>query len=511
MTFKELLKNVSDTTVYGNGDIPVQEIRIDSRACEVGDLFVCVQGFVQDGNRYGVSAVRKGACGLVTGDVEALATYAGESGGVFNENGLSVDGRTVPVAVVRDLRKTLAHISATRWGEPSHKLHLIGITGTKGKTTTSYMLRSIFTSGGMSSGMVGTICNYIGEERIETERTTPEANVLQPLLARMVEAGIPTCVMEVSSQGLHLDRVGCCHFTTALFTNLSRDHIGASEHATMEEYALAKAKLFSQADRALLNTDNDWYEFMAEEAGKNPNLAIYTYGIEGNQDFCARNVETMPDGVQYDLYEKGEWACQVYVPIPGRFTVYNSLAAYGVARLEGLSKEDILVGLSTVFVPGKAEIVPTGRNFTILIDYAHNPDSFINILTTVKEFAKRTVFLFGCGGDRNRPRVLMGETAGQYADFTIITSDNPRSEDPESIVRDLEAGIKPTGAPYICIVDRREAIEYAIRNAQSGDVIILAGKGHETYQILKDRTIHFDERQVVAEVLEKIQAEENKL
>ena len=192
------------------------------------------------------------------------------------------------------------------------------------------------------------------------------------------------------------------------------------------------------------------------------------------------------------------------MPIPGRFTVYNSLGAYAITRLEGIEIASIQAGLRSVFVPGKAEIVPTGRDFTVLIDYAHNPDSFENILTTVKEYAKRTVFVFGCGGDRNRPRAVMGETAGKFADFTIITSDNPRSEDPESIVRDLEAGIKPTGSPYICIVDRRAAIEYAITHAQPGDVIILAGKGHETYQILKDKTIHFDEREVVAEVLAKL-------
>ncbi len=501
MTLTELLREIPGGKCYGDGNVPVADICTDNRICNQHDVFVCVRGFVQDGNRYAVAAVRQGAGSIITGDLAQLRAFALEEGAAVHIHGLTVDDCTVPVTVVPDVRLALAQAAAAIWDHPSYHLDLIGITGTKGKTTTSYMIRSILQAAGLKSGMVGTICNYIGDRRLETERTTPEANVLQPLLATMVKEQIPKCVMEVSSQGLNLERVGGCHFTTALFTNLSRDHIGASEHANMQEYAQAKAKLFMRAERAVINTDNDWSDFMLLQAQKNSNLDIYTYGIDGEQDFCARNVQTDPTCVQYDVYEQGVLACHVFVPIPGRFTVYNSLAAYAAARLEGIAQTAILTGLRDVFVPGKAEIVPTGRDFTVLIDYAHNPDSFINILTTVKEFAKRTVFVFGCGGDRNRPRALMGETAGKYADFTIITSDNPRSEDPESIVRDLEAGIKPTGSPYICIVDRKAAIEYAIRNAQPGDVIILAGKGHETYQILKDRTIHFDEREVVAEVL----------
>lgn len=501
MTLQEILTGIPNTQLLGDAAVNVGNISIDSRNCHAGDLFVCVQGFVQDGNRYAASAVQNGACCVMTGDPDALQRFVQEKDGTVSQQGLTLGGQTVPVVVVQNLRGALATASAQLWGHPTEKLSLIGITGTKGKTTTSYMVRSILTEAGLSSGMIGTICNYIGDEKIETERTTPEANVIQPLFATMVERGISKCVMEVSSQGLHMDRVGGCRYNTALFTNLSRDHIGESEHATMEEYALAKAKLFTQAKCALINTDNDWSAFMLDQAKQNPDLDIYTYGIEGTQDFCARNIVTAAQGVRYDVYEQNCYVCTVEVPIPGRFTVYNSLGAYAVARMEGIPLDAILAGLRRVFVPGKAEIVPTGRDFTVLIDYAHNPDSFANILTTVKEYAKRTVFLFGCGGDRNRPRALMGETAGKYADFTIITSDNPRSEDPESIVRDLEAGIKPTGSPYICIVDRREAIAYALTHAQPGDVIILAGKGHETYQILKDRTIHFDEREVVAEVL----------
>ncbi len=511
MTFSAVLQELQNYTLYGDGLVPVEHIQIDSRLCKQNDLFVCVQGYVQDGNGYAVQAVRKGAGSILTGDGKALREAAEREGCSFSEEGLQVDGKIVPVAVVKDLRFALAQVSATRYGNPTREMHLIGVTGTKGKTTTTCMIRNIFHSAGTLTGMIGTMGSFVGNRAIETDRTTPEANVIQPLFRQMLDENIHTCMMEVSSQGLHLDRVGGCTFSTALFTNLSRDHIGDNEHKTMEEYALAKAKLFSLSKRALLNGDSDWYAFMRKEADKNKKLEIYTYGIDGTYDFAAKSIQTKPDGVTYDVYEQGVYTCTLEVPIPGRFTVYNSLSAYGVSRLEGITPTQIQKGLRDVFVKGKAEIVPTGKDFTVLIDYAHNPDSFENILTTVQEFAKRTVFLFGCGGDRNRPRALMGETAGRYADFTIITSDNPRSEDPESIVRDLEAGIKPTGSPYICIVDRKEAIEYALRHARSGDVIILAGKGHETYQILKDRTIEFDERVIVADILRKIREEEQQV
>ncbi len=508
MTLNAVLQELQNYTLYGDGDISVNDIHIDSRLCRAQDLFVCVQGFVQDGNGYALQAIKNGAGSIMTGDIASLRRFAEEAGYILTEQGLDLKDRFVPVVVVENLRFALARVSATRFGNPSKQLHLVGVTGTKGKTTTTYMIRNIFHHAGHLTGLIGTMGSFVGNRSIETDRTTPEANVIQPLLKQMVDEDMNICMMEVSSQGLNLDRVGCCTFSTALFTNLSRDHIGENEHKTMEEYALAKAKLFSLSKRAVLNADSDWYAFMRNEADKNAQLDIYTYGIAGEYDFTAKQIETRPDGVTYDVYEKGVKTCTIEVPIPGRFTVYNSLGAYAVARLEGMAPAQIQAGLKQVFVKGKAEIVPTGRDFTILIDYAHNPDSFENILTTVKEFAKRTVFLFGCGGDRNRPRALMGKTAGKFADFTIITSDNPRSEDPESIVRDLEAGIKPTGRPYICIVDRKEAIEYAIRHAQPGDVIILAGKGHETYQILKDRTIEFDERVIVADILKKIREEE---
>ncbi|MBO7406464.1 MAG: UDP-N-acetylmuramoyl-L-alanyl-D-glutamate--2,6-diaminopimelate ligase [Clostridia bacterium] len=485
--------------------LDIESVEIDSRECRKGSLFACVKGYVLDGHDFAGKALERGAAALLTESPERLKEKAAawEKGYVQGDS-ILWQGRLIPVIVTDNIRRDVARIADILADHPSGKLELIGITGTKGKTTTSYMMRSILTAAGRKSGLIGTICNFIGDERIPTERTTPEANVIQPLLKKMVDAGIGECVMEVSSQGLNLDRVGGCEFAVGLFTNLSPDHIGPSEHANMDEYAAAKAKLFGLSRYALVNRDNDWSEYMIARAQATVKEKLYTFGMSEGCEFRAVNVVKHPEGVEYDCLEEGEPKAHVVVPIPGRFSVYNSLGAYAAMRLIGIAPEICVEGLSTVAVAGKAEVVPTGRDFTVIIDYAHNPDSFINIITTVKEFAKRTVFLFGCGGDRNRPRALMGETAGKYADFSIITSDNPRSEDPASIVADLEAGLKPTGGEYVVIVDRREAIHWAIKHALPGDVIILAGKGHETYQILKDRTIHFDEREVVREALAEL-------
>ena len=524
MILSELVKGLTGARIMGdaNRNAQIETVEIDSRSCRMGSIFVCVKGYVLDGHDYAEKALERGAEALVTDDFQHLRAkvLTWERGYVQGDN-ILWQGKLIPVVVVGNARSAIAEIADVLAGHPSGSMNLIGITGTKGKTTTSYMMRSILTAAGRESGLIGTICNYIGEQRIATERTTPEANVIQPLLKKMVDAGIGDCVMEVSSQGLNLDRVGRCEFRVGLFTNLSRDHIGPTEHADMNEYAEAKAKLFKLSKMAVINRDNDWSGFMIDRATAALGSEVYTFGMSEGCTFRAVNVLTHPDSVEYDLEEDlpasgnalnvlpGAKTVHVRVPIPGRFSVYNSLGAYGAMRLNGIRQDACLEGLRTVAVSGKAEVVPTGRDFTVIIDYAHNPDSFTNILTTVKEFAKRTVFLFGCGGDRNRPRAQMGETAGRYADFSIITSDNPRSEDPASIVADLEAGIKPTGASYICIVDRREAIRYALTHALPGDVIILAGKGHETYQILKDRTIHFDEREVVREVLDEMDKAES--
>lgn len=486
MKLNELVSVLNILESCGDFNREISEIIVDSRKSAPGKMFVCIDGYTTDGHRFIGDAVKNG--------ISALLVTKMPSEDLVGDT---------PVIRVADTRLAMAQVSDKLYNHPSGRLDLIGITGTKGKTTTSYMLRSIYKAAGHTGGLIGTIQNMIGEEILHTDRTTPEANELQHLLNEMTDRGMNHCIMEVSSQGLHLKRVACSEYKASIFTNLSRDHIGPSEHKDMDDYANAKAELFTMSEIGVLNKDNSYWEVMAAKAtGK-----IYTFGIESEDcDYRAVNIVKASDHVEYDIFCGDRLnGTHVVVPIPGRFTVYNSLSAAVTAHLMGLDTDAILQGLSTVFVPGKAENVPTGRDFSVLIDYAHNPDSFINIITTVKEYAKRTVFLFGCGGDRNRPRHLMGETAGKYADFSIITSDNPRTEDPASIVKDLEDGIKTTGAPYICIVDRREAIKYAVKNAQPGDVIILAGKGHETYQIFKDKTVHFDEREVVREALAELE------
>lgn len=488
MKTSELLNKINYTKCYGE-DTDVCAIITDTRKIVPGCCFVCIKGFVTDGHSFAAEAFEKGATMIVMDDMTSCLAF-------YVANQKKIAERGLKLVLVQNSRVALAELSDVFWEHPTGRFNLIGVTGTKGKTTTSLMIKNIYDTCGVKTGLIGTMFNMVGDKISDTDRTTPEANVLQPLFREMAEEDVKVCVMECSSQGLKLDRVGGSEFNIGVFTNLSPDHIGATEHPDMEDYANSKALLFQKCKKGVFNKDSEWFERIARDA----TCEIYTYGIDNEADFMAKNIVYGPDFVEYDVCGKIP-TTHIKLKIPGKFSVYNSLAAIAVATIDGGSPEQIAEGLSDIVVKGKAEIVPTGRDFTVMIDYAHNPDSFINIITTAKAFAKRVVFLFGAGGDRNRPRELMGETAATHADFVIITSDNPRSEDPESIVRDIEVGVKKVGKPYAAIVDRREAIGYAINNAMPGDVIILAGKGHETYQILKDKTIHFDEREVVREWL----------
>ena len=486
----------SEYEINGSPDAEVTGIVSSTADIIPGCCFVCIKGFSTDGHTFAGMAAEGGASAVVMQDAEYFDRFCGEYGGLIG------GGKLTAVLSKKGTRHALAALSDRFWGHPSGKLRLVGVTGTKGKTTTSIMLKSILDRQGEKTGLVGTMYNMIGDRVIPSVRTTPEANVLQPLLAEMVSEGVGSCVMEVSSQGLKLERVGGCEYRLGVFTNLSRDHIGATEHPDMEDYAASKAKLFGMAEAGLLNRDSEWYPRIKRDAP----CRIYTYSAaeepyaEDPADFTAKNIVYRKDGVDFDV----EGICpamHISTKIPGKFSIYNAMAAASAAYLLGCGVNVIEEALADVVVKGKAEVVPTGTEFTVMIDYAHNPDSFINIISAVKPFAKRTVFLFGAGGDRNRPRELMGETAALHADLTIITSDNPRTEDPAKIVADIEKGARKTGRPYVCIVDRREAIWYSILNAEPGDVIILAGKGHETEQIFKDRVVHFDEREVVAEAM----------
>ena len=482
MLLADLIDGLYPLEIRGDADVDISDIAYDSRKVRNGSLFVCIEGTVADGHDYIPSAVENGAKALI---VEKDADIPGG----------------ITVVKVKDGRYALAFVSSAFFNHPSKKMRLIGVTGTKGKTTTTYMIKSILEAENGKVGLIGTLGSKIGSETIYSERTTPESYDLQALFARMAEEKVDSVVMEVSSQGLALHRVSLCDFDIGIFTNISRDHIGPREHKNFDDYLNAKRKLFGMCKKGLVNIDSDYADRIMEGA----KCDILTFGIKKNADIKASDIVKHPGRVEFNVaspWMEGRFG----VNIPGTFSVYNALGAIGACGLLNVSPDSVKVGLERVSVPGRAEIVETGRNFTVVIDYAHTPDSLENILTTMKDYAPgRLVCLFGCGGDRDRAkRPVMGEISGRIADFTIITSDNPRTEEPEAIVREIEEGIRKTGAEYAAVVDRREAIKYALQNARRDDIIILAGKGHETYQTFKDKTVRFDEREVVRELLEEL-------
>lgn len=483
MLLKELVSGLDIKSSKGNDEINITGIAVDSRKVRKGYIFVCIEGFKTDGHLYIPTAIENGATALIVQkDVENIPS---------------------DIAVIRidNTRYGLAHISDIFYNHPSSKFRLVGITGTKGKTTTTHMIKSILEENNELVGLIGSVANKIGSQVIPSERTTPESLELQTLFSEMAEQKVDSVVMEVSSQGLELHRVSCCDYDIAAFTNLTQDHISPHEHASMEDYFNAKLKLFGMCKRALVNADSPYGKRVIEAC----RCEVLTFGINSAADIKAENIVTHSDSVEFDVVTSDE-RFRAKVPVPGMFSVYNALTAIGVAKMIGIGKESILKGLLNVVVPGRAEVIARRENFTVMTDYAHTPDSLKNILETVKGFAKgRTVCVFGCGGDRDHSkRPIMGEISGNIADFTIITSDNPRTEVPEAIIADIEEGIKKTAGEYIIIVDRRSAIKYALENAKSGDVIVLAGKGDETYQIFKDKTIRFDEREVVSELLKEL-------
>ena len=480
MLLAELIRDMNVLDIRGDSNIDIAGMAYDSRKVKKDYVFVCIDGMVTDGHDYVGQALDNGASAFIV------------------QRDLQLP-EGLPVVRIEDTRIALAKLSDKFYGHLSGKFKLIGITGTKGKTTTTFMLKAILEASGKKVGLIGTLGTRIGERILFSERTTPESLDLQELFAQMVEEGVEDVVMEVSSQGLALHRVSYCEFETGVFTNLTRDHIGEREHASMEEYLLAKCMLFKICKTGLINLDSEYALRVLNEA----QCDTLTFGIDNSADIRAANIKKLPQSVEFDL--SSPWYNGRFnVNIPGRFSVYNSLAAAGVSGLLGVTQEAVKAGLEQVKVPGRAELVNTGREFSVIIDYAHTPDSLENILCTVRDYASgRVVCIFGCGGDRDRTkRPMMGEISGRLADYTVITSDNPRTEEPDTIIRQIEEGIKATTGRYTCICDRREAIRHALSEARAGDVLVLAGKGHETYQTFKDKTIHFDEREVVRELLE---------
>lgn len=463
-------------------DIDITGIAYDSRKVTAGNVFICIKGYETDGHRFAAQAAANGAAVIVA------------------EDEISVD---VPVVYVENSRRTIAELAMRFYGNPGEKLSLIGITGTNGKTTITYLIKSILQTAGKRVGIIGTNQNIIGDKLLLTKSTTPttpNALELQQLFNEMVDNSAEYVVMEVSSHALELDRVHGCRFDVGVFTNLTQDHLDF--HKTMENYLNAKAKLFAISEKGVVNYDDEGGRQIVQKAECGD---ILTVGLNDGCALKAENISSSSRGSSFDMVYKGE-SYHVNICIPGRFSVYNAICAAGAALQLGIDIDTIIKGLaSATGVVGRVEVVPTDTDYTVIIDYAHTPDGLENIINCVKGFAEgRTITLFGCGGDRdNTKRPIMGEIAGRLSDYSIITSDNPRTEDPQAIVHEIEEGMKRTDGEYTLITDRREAIGYALDMAQKGDVIILAGKGQETYQIIGKEKQDFDERIEVYKHLKK--------
>lgn len=486
MKISKLWDFIEVLDVKGDPEAEVTGVSYDSREVKPGHLFVCVEGFNWDGHDFAEQALQNGARVLMV------------------QREIPVAGPGVTVIRVKDSRKAMAAVGHVFYDFPSQKLKVIGVTGTNGKTTTTYLIKSVLESAGHSVGLMGTIAIRIGDKEIPALRTTPESLDLHRLFAEMVEDGIQYAVMEVSSHSLDLDRVGYVDFDYGIFTNLTRDHLDF--HGNMKNYLDAKIKLFKSTDKFnVINADDPSSDTILERIKNSPTPAV-TYGIKTRADFSARDIQLDATGVKYNLAWKGK-NIPIEVRIPGIISVYNSLAAAAALLCEGISPEHVQRGLKEVEgVRGRSETIDTGKGFSVIIDYAHTPDGLENILSTIRGYAKgRIITLFGCGGNRDREkRPMMGEIAGRLSDFVIITSDNPRKEEPHQIIDEILPGVEKTGCSYICIVDRREAIEYALEMAGKDDIVVLAGKGHETYQELEDYKIEFDERKIVAGILERM-------
>lgn len=474
----ELLKRVQYTGNFA--DANVLDITDNSRAVTASTVFVCIHGAHFDGHTAAIQAEKDGAVLIV----------AERDTGAKNQ------------ILVENTRSAYSLLCAAFYGYPAERLTLIGVTGTNGKTTTTMLLKSIFDKAGMKAGLVGTVRNMIGDKEFPASLTTPDSKALQKLFADMVEAGCTHCVMEVSSQALAQHRVDGCRFAIALFTNLTQDHL--DYHGTFENYLLAKRKLFTIADLAVLNADDPYAEKMVEGLeGKTLRFSI----VKDDSDYVAKNVQCFQDSVQYEMLAR-ETIGRVNVRIPGHFTVYNSMGAAICALASGLEFETVLTLLSqSEGVPGRVEVVPTNTPYSVLIDYAHSPDGLENVLSSLRETAKkRIITVFGCGGDRDRTkRPKMGKIVGELADVAVVTSDNPRTEDPDAIIQDVLAGMDGCKARVKAITNRTEAIRYALSIAKADDMVLLAGKGHETYQILGTEKVHYDEREVVAQILSEKQ------
>lgn len=481
MKLEKLISKLDYSVVCGSTDIDISDVIYDSRKVCKDCLFVCLVGSAADGHKYAQAAVDAGAAAIVVSrDIE-------------------ITGATV--IKTDDTRKALAFISAEYFGNPADTLKTIGITGTKGKTTTAMMIRSILEKGGIKTGVIGTIGIMIGDKLIKTANTTPESYEIQKSMKQMIDEGCKCVVMEASSLGLKWHRTDGFIFDYGIFTNFSHDHIGGVEHKDMEEYAECKAMLFRQCKTGIFNIDDPKTPYMTENAS----CSIETFGFSENSELRASNEHLISRagylGVRFNV--SGRLNMTIDAGIPGKFNVYNALAAAAVCLHFDVTEKNIFDGLNEVKVKGRVEPVNVPGSFTLLIDYAHNAVSMENILETLREYSpNRLITLFGAGGNRPRDRRYeMGEISGKLSDLSVITEDNSRFEDVNDIIEDIKTGIKKTDGKYIVIPDRTEAIRYCIENAQDGDIIVLAGKGHEDYQDKNGVKTHYDEREVIANII----------
>lgn len=481
MKFNKLINE--ENIIESNGDLTIEisGIEYDSRKIKKGDVFVAVKGYETDGHKYIESAVKNGASAVIMQEKCDCS---------------------VPYIITENTRKSLADASNVFYDYPTKKLTLIGVTGTNGKTTVTYLVKSILEFAGHKVGLIGTNQNMIGDKVIESKRTTPESLELCRIFDQMVKDGSDYAVMEVSSHSLVLDRVSGFDFAIGAFTNLTQDHLDF--HKTMEEYARAKSLLFKMCKKGVVNADDAWCQKICEGA----TCDIVKYSIHKKSDIFAHNIKYTQRGVHFDV-ETPFGKDSIRLDIPGEFSVYNALTAIGICQSAGIGIKDIANALVLAKgVKGRAEVVNIPTNYTVMIDYAHTPDGLENIIKTVRGFCKgRVVTVFGCGGDRDATkRPKMGKIAGDLSDFCVVTSDNPRSENPSAIIKDILEGMKDVKAEYVTVENRRDAIKYAMEHAKENDVVILAGKGHETYQILNTGTIDFDEHKIVKEILAEINA-----
>ena len=484
MKLSVLLERIAYEICQGSTEQEVSSVAFDSRKVSEGSLFICIRGAVVDGHSFVDDVVKKGAKTLVV------------------EEEVSVPD-DVTVVKVEDTRYAMAYISAAWFGNPAEKLKTIGITGTKGKTTTTYMVKSILENAGYKVGLIVTIETIVGDKVTPASNTTPESYVVQQSFREMVDAGCDAVVMEVSSQGLMLHRTEGFVFDFGIFTNIEPDHIGPNEHTSFEHYLSCKAMLLKQCKVGIVNRDDSHFEKIIE----GHTCSLETYGFSPEADLRAEQPKLVskPGYLGISYHVAGLMDFPVEIDIPGKFSIYNSLTAIAICRHFNVHQDDIVKALKTAKVKGRIEMIKVSDEFTLMIDYAHNAMALESLLTTLREYnPHRLVCLFGCGGNRSRDRRFeMGEVSGKLADLTIITSDNPRNEEPQAIIDDIKTGISKTDGKYVEIIDRKEAIAYAIHHGEPGDIVILAGKGHEDYQEIKGKKYPMDERVLIAEILEE--------